>query len=625
MNTIQSKVMAAVMLLASAGILRADPVGTAFTYQGHLSQDGQAVNGSDCYLSFSLFDAAAAGNQVGATLEMANVEVVDGTFAVSLDFGAGAFPGAARWLEIAVDCESSGAAYVTLAPRQELQPAPYAIGLSLPYSGADDDAGNVFSVSNTGMGRAGNFQIDNPANPEAALNAVTVGANGLAIACLNDSGGDALEARATGNGTAAEGLSEGGTGVRGVSIRGIGVHGRHTDTSDSNPAVLGETDSRGPSAFGVHGRVNTEIAGPLSAGVRGTNNGRDGNSSGVWGSHNGKGIGVYGTANETNSIGVSGDSQLGIGVRGTHLAANGTAPGVMGRTSSVEPSAKGVHGQATGTGSAMTFGVYGESASVLGVGVYGQGNVGVYGKGNETGVRAEAGDSASFGLWALGSGGELSQPAIRADNFNGPGIFALGGRAIEGEGTVFGVRGSTWDEDGVGGSFTNFEGGLAIHADGNVEVEGNAVITGTTTTGVLEVTGADLAERFPVTDAVEPGMVVAIDPQNPGHLSLSRQAYNRLVAGVVSGANGLPAGTIMGNLPGHENAPAVALTGRVWVQCDATERAIEPGDLMTTAERPGHAMAAADITRAQGAIIGKAMTGLPHGQTGMVLVLVNLQ
>jgi hypothetical protein len=46
--------------------------------------------------------------------------------------------------------------------------------------------------------------------------------------------------------------------------------------------------------------------------------------------------------------------------------------------------------------------------------------------------------------------------------------------------------------------------------------------------------------------------------------------------------------------------------------------------LLTTSNTPGHAMKAADAVKAQGAIIGKAMTGLKEGK-GLVLVLVNLQ
>jgi hypothetical protein len=68
----------------------------------------------------------------------------------------------------------------------------------------------------------------------------------------------------------------------------------------------------------------------------------------------------------------------------------------------------------------------------------------------------------------------------------------------------------------------------------------------------------------------------------------------------------------------------VALSGRVYVKADATPAAIRPGDLLTTSERPGHAMKVADHTRSQGAILGKAMSALKEG-TGFVLVLVTLQ
>ncbi len=147
---------------------------------------------------------------------------------------------------------------------------------------------------------------------------------------------------------------------------------------------------------------------------------------------------------------------------------------------------------------------------------------------------------------------------------------------------------------------------------------------GTTQTKILQVTGADLAEKFPFSGEAQPGMVVQIDPDHPGKLRVARGAYNRRVAGVVSGANDLSAGVILGNLPGQEDAPPIALSGRVWAYCDASEQPIEPGDLLTTSDTPGHAMKVTDHPKAQGAIIGKAMSGLESGE-GLVLVLVSLQ
>ena len=73
-----------------------------------------------------------------------------------------------------------------------------------------------------------------------------------------------------------------------------------------------------------------------------------------------------------------------------------------------------------------------------------------------------------------------------------------------------------------------------------------------------------------------------------------------------------------------ENGQNVALSGRVYVQADAGNGSIVPGDLLTTSEAPGHAMKVTDHAQAQGAVLGKAMTGLKEG-SGLVLVLVTLQ
>jgi hypothetical protein len=62
----------------------------------------------------------------------------------------------------------------------------------------------------------------------------------------------------------------------------------------------------------------------------------------------------------------------------------------------------------------------------------------------------------------------------------------------------------------------------------------------------------------------------------------------------------------------------------VYVKCTTAGGAIQPGDLLTTSDLPGYAMKASDRSRAPGAVIGKAMSGLEK-DTGLVLVLVNLQ
>lgn len=184
---------------------------------------------------------------------------------------------------------------------------------------------------------------------------------------------------------------------------------------------------------------------------------------------------------------------------------------------------------------------------------------------------------------------------------------------------------------------TNASGTFALQniSDGqtvfSMSDTGDATFVGQATVSVLVITGgSDLSEQFDIASAggvqVEPGSVVSIDAVNPGDLILSAKAYDRTVAGIVSGAGGLKPGMRMGQAGtiGSGKYP-VALTGRVYCKADASQGAIVPGDLLTTSAVPGHAMKVVDHQAATGAIIGKAMTGLAEGEQGLVLVLVSLQ
>ena len=147
--------------------------------------------------------------------------------------------------------------------------------------------------------------------------------------------------------------------------------------------------------------------------------------------------------------------------------------------------------------------------------------------------------------------------------------------------------------------------------------------------GELQLTGgSDLSEQFDVKkekDDLKPGMLVCINPDNPGELMLSTEPYDRKVAGVISGAGGIGTGVLMGQKGSQaDGAYPVALTGRVYCWADASNGPIKPGDLLTTSTLPGLAMKVTDYATAQGAVIGKAMSCLEQGQ-GLVLVLVNLQ
>ncbi len=155
--------------------------------------------------------------------------------------------------------------------------------------------------------------------------------------------------------------------------------------------------------------------------------------------------------------------------------------------------------------------------------------------------------------------------------------------------------------------------------------------TGRVTAERFQLTGgADISEHFDISatrDRMEPlpGFLVSIDAENPGDLLVSRTAYDRTVAGIVSGANGInPGFTLVQEGTETEGQFPVALSGRVYAWADASQHSIVPGDLLTTSEIPGHAMKVTDHTLANGSVIGKAMSSLDEGK-GLVLVLVSLQ
>src|SRR5712691_8020754 len=100
--------------------------GTAFTYQGKLTDAGNPANGN-YDMQFRLFDDVSGGSQQGDTITNSSVGVSDGIFIVQLDFGASVFDGSPRYLEIGVRPAGSPDPYVVLSPCQTLASSPDAI------------------------------------------------------------------------------------------------------------------------------------------------------------------------------------------------------------------------------------------------------------------------------------------------------------------------------------------------------------------------------------------------------------------------------------------------------------------------------------------------------------------
>jgi hypothetical protein len=142
--------------------------------------------------------------------------------------------------------------------------------------------------------------------------------------------------------------------------------------------------------------------------------------------------------------------------------------------------------------------------------------------------------------------------------------------------------------------------------------------------GDIFLNNADCAEEFDVLDLqdIEPGTVMVIE--NEGKLRQSTVAYDKRVAGVISGAGNYKPGIVLDKRHTDFNRQSISLMGKVYCKVDADISPIEVGDLLTTSSTPGHAMKAVDPLKAFGAVIGKALRPLRKG-TGLIPLLIALQ
>jgi hypothetical protein len=217
------------------------------------------------------------------------------------------------------------------------------------------------------------------------------------------------------------------------------------------------------------------------------------------------------------------------------------------------------------------------------------------------------------GIIALSSNGHR-----RDICFNDNGLYIATSSSASGPSPNNGI--TILENGNVGMGTTNTNPSQRLTVRGNILIE--SASTGNPVAELGE--GLDYAEGFDVSDKREigPGTVLVIDPDNPGKLALSKKTYDGNVAGIVAGAKGLGSGVRLGVGEFDYN---VALAGRVYCNVDATYGEVSPGDLLTTSPTPGYAMVVKDHTKAQGAILGKAMEKLTYGGKKQILVLVTLQ
>jgi hypothetical protein len=293
---------------------------------------------------------------------------------------------------------------------------------------------------------------------------------------------------------------------------------------------------------------------------------------------------------------------LGIGIfagggaqtaqEGATLNAQGTASGFIGGRDNVFHQRTGVYGESDQHG---VMGVVKNSSAV------------------RTNTLGFLGGSDPANNQHAGAYGQSDQQGVMGMTTSPGGTGVYGGGLATAKGSQIGVRGETLTGVGVQGH--SFGTGLAGQFLGDVEVTGDIRLT----------TGQDCAEDFDVAGAldIEPGTVMVI--KEDGALQPSNHAYDKKVAGVVSGAGEYKPAIVLGRQrQGPQGRVPVALVGKVNCKVDARFGAIEVGDLLTTSPTAGHAMKADDPLRALGTLIGKALRGLETGQ-GIIPILVALQ
>ena len=156
------------------------------------------------------------------------------------------------------------------------------------------------------------------------------------------------------------------------------------------------------------------------------------------------------------------------------------------------------------------------------------------------------------------------------------------------------------------------------HPAGHNTVEIDAV------NGDIMLGNADCAEDFDAAqdEPIEPGTVVVINDERS--IRPCDKAYDKRVAGVVSGAGDYKPGLVLDRRKSDRTRVSVALMGKVFCKVDARFGAIQVGDLLTPSFTVGHAMKADDPVKAFGAVIGKALRPCREG-AGLIPILVALQ
>jgi len=595
------------------------PMGTVFTYQGRLLDDNNPTDGPYDF-EFKLYDSPVGGNQLASTIDINDLDVIDGYFTVELDFNdPNVFNGDARWLDISVR-PGDGSSFTVLSPRQQLTPTPYA--LYAENAGADSDwmvlGDDMYSIPFGTTSPEGSLHIQSQ-QPEVRFEESDQSDKKWHIAGYNSG----LLFAETGEGNAMYIEQGGQVGIGTTSpaekldVSGYVTASRYYDRDNPSYYLDPATTTDSAKFAGDVGIGTTTPEAELhirssSPEVRLEESDQSdkkwsisGYNSGLAFTETGEGYAMY----------IEQGGQVGIGTTSpeSKLHIKHSQPQVMFEES--DQSDKKWH--IAGYNSGLVFSETGVGNAMY---IEPSGNVGIRTTNPGAGLHLKGADYPSSFMFLESNINEdtgfrlYEGTTVRWHLFNESASdgFSLRNNAYS---SVLFAEQSTGN---VGIGTTSPDEKLTVRG-------GNILIESSDGTDILELgEGLDYAEGFDVSEPtkIDAGTVLIIDSDNPGKLSISVKAYDSKVAGIVAGAKGIGSGVRLG---AGEFDHDVALAGRVYCNVDATQAGVEPGDLLTTSATPGYAMKAADYMRAQGAILGKAMESLEKGQKGQILVLVTLQ
>ena len=457
---------------------------TSIVYTGQLltsTSPPTPANGAYDF-QFQLFNAATGGTQVGPTVSLASVPVVDGIYQVQLSFG-NVFTGQTVWLQVSyrVHPASGSPPYTALSPRQVAPNSAFADYATLSgstqglqskaVSAAYPTTGQVLTYNGTLWAPAAL-----PAPPAyTAGSGLTLSGHVFSVAAPLFLTGSSSSAILQGNNSGA----------------GDGVYGANTGSGDYG--FLGGTDPKYSAPAGVFGNDAGQGNGVLGLSVGGTGSGVSGVSDG--------GFGVLG--NSTNNDGVQGDSASsahsgvaglnsanGYGVFGASTSGTGTYGGntgngdygFLGGTDPKYTAAAGVFGSDAGSGN----GVLGLSAGGSGSGVSGvsDGGFGVLGVSTSNdGMQGQTSESGHSGVSGVNNGS--GHGVFGVSRSSGDYGFLGGTVSLNGNSYPAGVVGSDTSANGNGGGgygvYATSANGFAVGATSATSDAGNFVSNGTGT------------------------------------------------------------------------------------------------------------------------------------------------